>query len=453
MLTDQRRAPRDAPRRAVEKIRRARVAKFAVELGMLDLDEVAALDELLVVEQRFGRAHGRVRLAQQLRALEQFVARIIFDPIVEHFEHMLGHQVAIHRLLVVRVVEVGPLAVGLDPFDERGPVAERAMHDVPVAAFADPKETAPVQSAAAWLGLVAFEVSAGDVLDGRSGGLLHAEIDPLPVGGAIARKQREHHGNCAEVRRRMIGLEAERTHRRVIRKAVDVEHAAERAQHGVVGDEIAIRPGLAERRNRAEHDRGILATENVPAEPELIHRAGGEALDYDIGGTCELQKNVGAARMIEIERQRALVEIVEPEKQAAIVMRQIVEERADAPSVVARGRFDLDYVGAHVAQQPRAKLCAMTRKVEDAQAGERARAEFGHGLSAGFGVTGASSSLSSSLTLGGGRSSIANALVSSVGGISISTSFFGPVRLPPTTRIVSNVSGLTHRTPITAGFA
>src|SRR5580658_5927496 len=134
-------------------------------------------------------------------------------------------------------------------------------------------------------------------------------------------------------------------------------------------------------------------------------------------------------------------------------MRQIVEERADAPSVVARGRFDLDDVGAHVAQQPRAKLCAMPRQVEDAQTRERAGTDFGHGLSAGFGAAGASSSLSSRLTLGAGRSSIANALVSSVGGISIRTSFFGPVRLPPTTRIVSNVSGLTHRTPITAGFA
>ena len=44
MLTDQRRTPRDAPRRAVEKIRRARVTEVAAELGMLDFDEVAALD-------------------------------------------------------------------------------------------------------------------------------------------------------------------------------------------------------------------------------------------------------------------------------------------------------------------------------------------------------------------------------------------------------------------------
>ena len=93
------------------------------------------------------------------------------------------------------------------------------MHDVTVAAFADAKKTAPMQSAAARLGLVALEVSAGDVLDRRGSRLLHAEIDPLAFGGAIAREQREHHGDRAEVRRRMIRLQTQRTHRRVIRES------------------------------------------------------------------------------------------------------------------------------------------------------------------------------------------------------------------------------------------
>ncbi len=93
------------------------------------------------------------------------------------------------------------------------------MHDVTVAAFADAKETAPMQSAAARLRFVALEVSTGNVLDGRSSGLLHAEIDPLTLGGFVASEQCEHHGDRAEVRRRMIGLQTERTHRRVIRES------------------------------------------------------------------------------------------------------------------------------------------------------------------------------------------------------------------------------------------
>src|SRR5208283_5765865 len=421
MLSHQRRAPRYAPRRAIEKIRRARVAELAAELGMLDLDEVATLGQLLVVEQRLGGANGGVGLAQKLRALEQLVTRIVLDPIVENFEQMLGHEIAIHHLLILGRVEIGSLAVGLDPFDERGPVAERAMHDVAVAAFAHAKETAPMQSAAARLGLAALEKCTGNVLYRGRGGLLHAEVDPLAFSGAIAREQREHHGDRAVVRRRMIRLQTERTNRSVIGKAVDVEHPAQCGQHRIVRDEVAPGAGLAERRNRAEDEGGVLAMESIPAEAEPVEGAGRVALDDDVGGAGELEENISAARMVEIKREGAFVEVVEPEEQAAVEMRKVVEERADAARVVAGGRFDFDDVGTHVGQQSRAKLCAMAGQVKDPQA--RERAGLGHGFFADFPASfGASICSSSCLTLGGGKSSIANAPVSSVAGTSIRTS-------------------------------
>src|SRR5260370_34211371 len=116
----------------------------------------------------------------------------------------------------------------------------------------------------------------------------------------------------------MIGLQTERTHRRMIREAVDVEHPAERGQHGVVGDIVAIRAGLAEGSDRAKHERGVLAMENVPAEAQLIESADCEALDHHVSSTSQLKQHIGAARVLEVERQRSLVEIVEPEKQAAV---------------------------------------------------------------------------------------------------------------------------------------
>src|ERR1700677_4960387 len=146
----------------------------------------------------------------------------------------------------------------------------------------------------------------------------------------------------------MISLQTERTNRRLIREAVDVQHPAERGQDGVVGDKIPIWPGLPERRDRAQHERGILAMQHLPAEPEPVESAGREALDDDVGAARQLQKNIRAARVVEIERQRSLVEIVEPEKQTAVAMRQFVEERTDSPRVVAGGRLYLDDVGAHV---------------------------------------------------------------------------------------------------------
>src|SRR5208282_5095974 len=252
----------------------------------------------------------------------------------------------------------------------------------------------------------------------------------------------------------MISLQAERANGSVIGEAVDVQHPAQCGQHGVVGDEVAIRAGLAERRNRAEDERGVLAMESIPAEAKPVEGAGSEALDDDVGGAGELEQDVGAAGMVEIEREGALVEIVEPEEQAAVEMREVVEEGADAARVVAGGRFDLDDVGAHVGQQPRAKLGPMAGQVENPQARERAGDGLGHDFFADFPApTDSSICASFCLTLGGGKSSIANAPVSSVAGTSIRTSFLGPVRLPPCTRMVSKVMGLTHRTPITAGFA
>src|SRR5580700_1593904 len=107
----------------------------------------------------------------------------------------------------------------------------------------------------------------------------------------------------------MVSLQTERTNRRLIREAVDVEHPAQRSQHGVVGDKVPIWPGLAERRDRAQHERGILAMKHLPAEPEPVERARREALDDDVGAARELQEDIRAARMVEVERERALVEI------------------------------------------------------------------------------------------------------------------------------------------------
>jgi len=76
--------------------------------------------------------------------------------------------------------------------------------------------------------------------------------------------------------------------------------------------------------------------------------------DYDVGGARELKRNRTAARIVQVESERAFVEVVEPEEQAAIAMRDVVEERADAARVVTVRRLNLDNVGPHVGEQPAA---------------------------------------------------------------------------------------------------
>ena len=275
------------------------------------------------------------------------------------------------------------------------------------------------------------------MLDCGGGGLLDAEIDPLAEPVAIARQQRAHDRDRAVAGRRMIGLQAQRPHRLAAGVAVDVEHPGQRRHDGVVGLEVAIRPGLPERRDRAEDQRGIVAMQVIPSKAELRDRARREAFDDHVGRSRQRADNFRAPPSSQIERQRALIEIVEPEKQAAVAIGKVVDERADSAARLALGWLDLDYVRAHVGEDARAERSPMGRQIENAQPGERPVRSPAQGRRVG--------ALPSP--------SIANGLRSRVGAISWMTSPLGPVRSPPRRRMVSKVSGFSQRTPSTAGLA
>src|SRR5579872_3678282 len=170
---------------------------------MLHWYKITARPQLFVVKQRLGSANGRIWKAQHLRAFEQLVAAIILDPLIEYVKQMLGMCRTIDDILPFRRNQVLGLSVAGHPFDERGPVAKRAMHNIAVAAFANPKIAAPMKRAAARLNPPFAEKAAGDVLDRGRGGFLHAEIDPLTGALALTRKESTHRADCAVIRRTM----------------------------------------------------------------------------------------------------------------------------------------------------------------------------------------------------------------------------------------------------------
>ena len=67
------------------------------------------------------------------------------------------------------------------------------MHDIAVAAFADPEVAAPMESAAARFDASLAEVTARDMLDRACRRLLHAQVDPLAHAVAVAGEE------CADV--------------------------------------------------------------------------------------------------------------------------------------------------------------------------------------------------------------------------------------------------------------
>src|SRR5882672_1470403 len=103
---------------------------------------------------------------------------------------MLGVRAPFRHVLPFGGGKVGSkiprLAVAVDPFDQRGPIAERAVHHVTVAASPDPEKAAPMQRAAPPFDLAGAEEARRDVLDRGRRRLLHAEVDILALARGVA---------------------------------------------------------------------------------------------------------------------------------------------------------------------------------------------------------------------------------------------------------------------------
>src|SRR5579885_2858674 len=125
----------------------------------------------------------------------------------------------------------------------------------------------------------------------------------------------------------MIGLEAQRTNRRAARIAIDVEHPGKRGQHRVVGIEVAVGASLPEGSDGEENQGGVDDTEVVPSQLHLSHPARRKTLDDDVGGFREAAEDFRALGTAYIERQGALVEVIEPEEKASVAMRLVIDER------------------------------------------------------------------------------------------------------------------------------
>src|SRR5205814_7792823 len=115
----------------------------------------------------------------------------------------------------------------------RRPVADRAVHDVAVAAAANPEVARPVKGTLTRVDDAGLVPEAGDVLERRRDRGLEAHVDLLTTAGRLACQERAHDADRREDAGLVVGLEAERAERRSIAMAVHVEHATEGLRDGV----------------------------------------------------------------------------------------------------------------------------------------------------------------------------------------------------------------------------
>ncbi len=65
----------------------------------------------------------------------------------------------------------------------------------------------------------------------------------------------------------------------------------------------------------------------LPGQPQLFEAAGLEAFDYHVGRFGQAQNQLRAEGMLVVQRDRAFVKIVEPERKAAVGMGPVVGKR------------------------------------------------------------------------------------------------------------------------------
>ena len=84
------------------------------------------------------------------------------------------------------------------------------------------------------------------------------------------------------------------------------------------------------------------------AEAPLLHRAGAEVLEHDVGARGQLGGDPLALGLAQVERDAALVAGEDRPPQAVVVVAQAAPV---AHRVADARRLDLDHVGAEVAEQ------------------------------------------------------------------------------------------------------
>ena len=132
--------------------------------------------------------------------------------------------------------------------------------------------------------------------------------------------------------------------------AGDAHEAAHGLGHDVVAGPVMIGAVLAEAGDAAVDQLGVDFLQHVIAQAQLLHGAGAEVLDEDIGLLYQILEDLLALGGLEIQGETALIAVEIDEVSAFPVKTR----RIGAGIITLSGDFHLDDVGAHVREEHRA---------------------------------------------------------------------------------------------------
>ena len=202
----------------------------------------------------------------------------------------------------------------------------------------------------------------------RHGGFQQRRLHPLALARPVPGLQGAQHTD-GEVE---PGADVGDGERNAVGRAVLGAGDRHQARHGL-DDQVeaaatGIGAGLAETRDRPQHQPLVARVQCLPAEAEPLHDSRAEILQHDIGTVDEFPEDLEILLVLEVELEAALVPVPQHERR-----RLALEERRRAAHRIALGTLDLDDVGAHVGELHAAERAGeMGREVEDDQTVESA---------------------------------------------------------------------------------
>ena len=345
MLAEPRRGATDRAGGLRELRRDARVAQ-GPQIRVLHRPPEAGGGEVGIVEEIVGRVDRHARDVRRVERLEPLGGGAFGEQLAEHGVDLVDVREAARQGREPRVLgEVGPVR----DLEQRRPLA------VGVGEGADPAVAgtvrAPVRGERARIAhrpprrLVGLSVEMLEHVEGDEG-LEHRHFDALAFAGARAvHERREHRDRDVQPGHLVRDDGAD-----IARLAVDRLQRGEprhRLDHVVVRGLVSVGPGAAEPPGPAVDDRRVARAHRGVVEPELVDCLRAHVVHERVRALEEAHHRLQAAGVLEIEHDAALVAVVGEEDRAHPV---VDRRRPGAAHRVAAGGFDLDDVGAQIAE-------------------------------------------------------------------------------------------------------
>ena len=220
---------------------------------------------------------------------------------------------------------------------------------------------------------------AVEVLDQREvdHGLEHGHLDVAALPVLAARHQRDQDGLSGVERAGLVADDGGQVGRLAALQLAERGQAAQALDDVVVSRATGIGAALGKTVHRHHHQPGVARAQQVRRQAQGNHLLRPHAVDQHVGAVDQQHQGIAGRRLLQVEHHAALAAVgaYEGGRHARL------HGRAGGAGRVATGRFDLDDVGAVVAQHLRGIGAEHDGgHVQDADAGQRpGGGEMAHG--------------------------------------------------------------------------